>query len=99
MTITPTYTGCPATFAIEASIRARLDAAGLSTVAIRTVLSPAWTTDMITDAGREEAQGLWHRAAGPECGVMVAANARNRAVSAMQFGANARDQSLRVDPV
>jgi ring-1,2-phenylacetyl-CoA epoxidase subunit PaaD len=54
VTITPTYTGCPATVAIETSIRAALDDAGLSAVAIRTILSPPWTTDMISDAGREK---------------------------------------------
>jgi ring-1,2-phenylacetyl-CoA epoxidase subunit PaaD len=54
VTITPTYTGCPATVAIEVSIRAALDDAGLSAVAIRTILSPPWTTDMISDAGREK---------------------------------------------
>jgi ring-1,2-phenylacetyl-CoA epoxidase subunit PaaD len=50
--ITPTYTGCPATLAIEQSIRAALDAAGFGDVAIETVLSPPWTTDWISDAGR-----------------------------------------------
>ena len=52
--VTPTYTGCPATLAIERSIRAALDEAGFGDVAIRTVLSPAWTTDMISDRGREQ---------------------------------------------
>ncbi|MFO1187918.1 MAG: 1,2-phenylacetyl-CoA epoxidase subunit PaaD [Alphaproteobacteria bacterium] len=52
--ITPTYTGCPATEAIERAIRAALDAAGLRDVALRTVLSPAWTTDWISDEGREK---------------------------------------------
>lgn len=50
--ITPTYTGCPATIAIEQDIRAALDAAGFSDVAIETVLSPPWTTDWISPAGR-----------------------------------------------
>jgi ring-1,2-phenylacetyl-CoA epoxidase subunit PaaD len=54
VTITPTYTGCPATLAIEASIRACLDEAGLGVVEIRTELYPPWTTDMISDAGREK---------------------------------------------
>lgn len=52
--ITPTYTGCPATLAIEQSIRAALDAAELGAVGIRTVLSPAWSTDMISEEGREK---------------------------------------------
>ncbi|TMJ19243.1 MAG: phenylacetate-CoA oxygenase subunit PaaJ [Alphaproteobacteria bacterium] len=52
VTITPTYTGCPATQVIERDIRAALDAAGYRGVAIETVLSPPWTTDWIGPAGR-----------------------------------------------
>ena len=52
VTITPTYSGCPATLVIEQSIRAALDAAGLREVAITTVLSPPWSTDMISAAGK-----------------------------------------------
>lgn len=51
--LTPTYSGCPATAAIEARVREGLDAAGLGKVAIETVLAPPWTTDWISDAGRE----------------------------------------------
>lgn len=50
--LTPTYTGCPATFAIETSVRLALDGAGFADVAIVTELSPAWTTDWITEVGR-----------------------------------------------
>jgi ring-1,2-phenylacetyl-CoA epoxidase subunit PaaD len=52
--ITPTYTGCPATVAIEMAIRAALDEGGFGAVAIETQLSPAWTTDWITERGREQ---------------------------------------------
>lgn len=52
--ITPTYTGCPATQVIEQSVRDALDAAGYRHVALQTVLSPAWSTDMISDVGREK---------------------------------------------
>jgi len=52
--ITPTYTGCPATLVIEQSIRAALDTAGFASVAIETTLSPPWTTDWITDLGRQQ---------------------------------------------
>ena len=51
--ITPTYTGCPATLTIEQSIREALDAAGFRDVAIETVMSPPWTTDWISENGRE----------------------------------------------
>ena len=52
--ITPTYTGCPATLAIEQMIRTALDAGGFAHVAIETTLSPPWSTDWISDEGREK---------------------------------------------
>ena len=52
--ITPTYTGCPATVAIEQSIREALDAAGYRDVAIDTAIAPPWTTDWISPEGREK---------------------------------------------
>lgn len=58
--ITPTYTGCPATLAIEQSIRVVLDAHGFGDVAIETVLSPPWSTDWISGCGAREAARFWH---------------------------------------
>ncbi len=52
--LTPTYSGCPATKAIQDSVRAALDAHGLTRIGIRSRLSPPWTTDWITDEGREK---------------------------------------------
>ena len=54
VTITPTYSGCPAMFEIEKDIRTALVDAGASAVAVRTVLSPAWTTDWIGPEAREK---------------------------------------------
>ena len=54
VTITPTYSGCPATVAIEHDIRAALDAAGFRSVRIDTVLTPPWTTDMISETGKAQ---------------------------------------------
>ncbi len=51
VSITPTYSGCPATRQIEQDIRAALARAGLD-ANLRIVLSPAWTTDWISEAGR-----------------------------------------------
>ncbi len=48
VTLTPTYSGCPATAVIERSVRCALDDAGMSDVRILTRLAPAWTTDWIT---------------------------------------------------
>ncbi len=52
--ITPTYTGCPATDAIKKSVRGALDSSGFGDVALETTLSPPWTTDWISEAGREK---------------------------------------------
>jgi ring-1,2-phenylacetyl-CoA epoxidase subunit PaaD len=51
--ITPTYAGCPAMDTIREDIRAALHEAGRDEVDIVTILSPPWTTDMISDEGRE----------------------------------------------
>lgn len=52
-TVTPTYSGCPATAMIEAMVASALRKAGY-TARVVTQLSPAWTTDWISDAGREK---------------------------------------------
>ena len=52
--VTPTYTGCPATEVIEASIAEQLINNGFQDVAVRRVLSPAWTTDWISEEGRNK---------------------------------------------
>jgi ring-1,2-phenylacetyl-CoA epoxidase subunit PaaD len=54
VTITPTYSGCPAMFEIEKDIRTALEAAGATSVSVQTVLSPAWTTDWIGPEAREK---------------------------------------------
>ena len=51
--ISPTYTGCPATIAIEEAIRLALDEAGFEDVAVERVLFPPWTTEWITERGRQ----------------------------------------------
>jgi len=52
VTITPTYSGCPAMDAIKDDLVTVFKQAGYPKVAVRLVLSPAWTTDWMTDAGK-----------------------------------------------
>ena len=52
ITLTPTYTGCPATEQIADDVSAAVRAAGYEPL-VRTVLAPAWSTDWITDRGRQ----------------------------------------------
>lgn len=56
VTITPTYSGCPAMDVIKMQIRLQLFSHGFQKVTIKQVLSPAWTTDWMTEAGKEKLQ-------------------------------------------
>lgn len=51
VTVTPTYSGCPAMDAIRTDLRSNLEQAGFDRVEVRTVLAPAWTTDWISPTG------------------------------------------------
>ncbi|MCX5132042.1 phenylacetate-CoA oxygenase subunit PaaJ [Streptomyces sp. NBC_00340] len=52
--LTPTYTGCPAVEAMSTDIERVLHEHGIRDVSVRTVLSPAWSTDDISDEGRRK---------------------------------------------
>ena len=54
VTITPTYSGCPAMNAIEQEVVKELRARGVEQVELKTVYSPAWTTDWIGAEAREK---------------------------------------------
>jgi ring-1,2-phenylacetyl-CoA epoxidase subunit PaaD len=54
VSITPTYTGCPATHIIEEDIRSKLKEKGVENFNIKTIISPAWTTDWISEGGRRK---------------------------------------------
>ena len=52
--ITPTYTGCPAMDMIEVNIKAILQEHGFEKNKVTTVLSPAWTTDWLSEEGKQK---------------------------------------------
>lgn len=54
VTITPTYSGCPAMSAMAIDLQAALAKVGFADARVRTVLSPAWTTDWMTEDGRRK---------------------------------------------
>jgi len=75
VTITPTYSGCPATDVIERTVREALDSNGYRDVAIETVLTPPWTTDWISERGKDRLREygiappeLTKSATCPQCG-------------------------------
>jgi ring-1,2-phenylacetyl-CoA epoxidase subunit PaaD len=52
--ITPTYTGCPAMSVIATNIKFELLGHGFRNIKVKEVLSPAWTTDWMTEAGKQK---------------------------------------------
>lgn len=54
VTITPTYSGCPALRTIEEDIVAALEAGGYQSVTVRTEYAPAWTTDWMSASAKEK---------------------------------------------
>lgn len=54
VSITPTYLGCPAMSAIALDVELALAKAGIAPARVKTVLSPAWTTDWLTDPARQK---------------------------------------------
>lgn len=54
VTITPTYSGCPAMKMIENDIKIKLKEIGINNTHVELVYSPAWTTDWINDAAKEK---------------------------------------------
>ena len=56
--ITPTFSGCPALHVIERDIEAKVRSLEVGDVTVETVLYPPWTTDWITDEGRQKLKGF-----------------------------------------
>ncbi len=54
VTMTPTFSGCPALKVMEETIEAKLREIGFSRVVVKTTLSPPWTSDWITDTARNK---------------------------------------------
>ena len=56
--ITPTYSGCPAMNMIALEIELALEREGIAKPVVRTVLSPAWTTDWMSEAGKAKLEAF-----------------------------------------
>ena len=88
--LSPTYSGCPATEVIENSVLQTLREHGIEDVDIRRVLSPPWTTDWISDEGRDKLRQ--YGIAPPETGAGKRALLRGeRKVACPRCGATATE--------
>jgi ring-1,2-phenylacetyl-CoA epoxidase subunit PaaD len=65
VTVTPTYSGCPAIRVIEQDITSAIQIAGVARVEVRTALSPPWTTDWIAPAARAKLKAYGIAPPGP----------------------------------
>jgi ring-1,2-phenylacetyl-CoA epoxidase subunit PaaD len=103
VTITPTYSGCPAIEAMRDDLRATLTAAGFARVEVRTVLSPPWSTDWISDAGRTKLaehgiappERIGRRRAGP---IPLTLARPDRSVCCPRCGSSATEELSRFGP-
>ena len=93
ITITPTYSGCPAMREIEQDIRSALSAEGIGEVTMETVYSPAWTTDWIGPEAKEKLRRYGIAPPGPaEQGGLVTITKRRAAPVCPRCGSH--DTSL-----
>lgn len=69
--ITPTYSGCPAMEQIEDDIVAELAKNGIQNVRVETVLSPAWSTDWMTESGRAKLKAYGIAPPEKQCGKTI----------------------------
>jgi ring-1,2-phenylacetyl-CoA epoxidase subunit PaaD len=89
VTITPTYSGCPAMAVIKADIQRLLQEHGIDRVRIDSQLSPAWTTDWMTERGRKRL--LEYGIAPPEpqdCKLGLASEARSTGIPCPRCGSS-----------
>lgn len=93
VTITPTYSGCPAMDVIRSDITEALEAAGFRWIDVKTVYSPAWTTDWMSEDGKRklEAFGIAppHPAASGERSPVLCPRCRHTARTISEFGSTA----------
>lgn len=93
VTVTPTYSGCPATAVISFDVAEALRRRGIERIRVKSQLSPAWTTDWISETGREKlkAYGIAPPAGGARC----VGDLKNPIVECPHCGSTATEQVSR----
>lgn len=93
VTITPTYSGCPAMDVIRDEIRLALETVGFRTVEVRTVYSPAWTTDWMSEEGKRKLEEFGIAAPHPVSATprppVLCVRCRGEARTVAEFGSTA----------
>ncbi|MEM9584065.1 MAG: 1,2-phenylacetyl-CoA epoxidase subunit PaaD [Pseudomonadota bacterium] len=87
VTITPTYSGCPAMSIIAMDIETALAKQGVTELELETKIAPAWTTDWLSDKGRERLEDYGIAPPQPAGGPTRCPHCRSRAIEKVsQFG-------------
>ena len=87
VTITPTYSGCPATSIINLDIEMALRDHGIENLSLQRQLSPPWTTDWMTDTGRAKLEAYGIAPPRPAGGPQHCPHCKSQAVERIsQFG-------------
>ena len=87
VTVTPTYSGCPATSIISIDIETALRDRGLDDIRIKTRIAPAWTTDWLSDKGRAKLEDYGIAPPSPAGGPSHCPNCKSENVERIsQFG-------------
>lgn len=98
VTLTPTYSGCPAMDEIRADVAAELAREGFEDSVVKLVLSPAWNTDMITARGRQALHDYGIAPPGPrrpDAPVLLQISTRPPSVSCPQCGSKKTEEISR----
>ncbi len=93
VTVTPTYSGCPATAVIALEVEEAIRRKGVEAVRIETQISPAWTTDWITDAAKEKLKA--YGIAPPVEGARCIGDLKNPIIECPHCGSMATEQVSR----
>jgi len=93
ITVTPTYSGCPATAVIAFDIQEALRRRGVENVRTKSRLSPAWTTDWIGEKAREKLKA--YGIAPPVSGARCVGDLKNPVVECPHCGSTATEQVAR----
>ncbi len=86
MTVTPTYSGCPATSIINLDIETALRGHGIEKIELKRQLSPAWTTDWLSEEGRAKLEEFGIAPPQPAGGPITARIAVRERREGSQFG-------------
>ena len=87
VTVTPTYSGCPATAIINIEIEAALRAMGIENLSLKRQIAPPWTTDWMTDTGKAKLESYGIAPPQPAGGPTRCPHCRSKHVEKIsQFG-------------